>query len=330
MNQSLLSRRRVLAALSAVGFAGWAGTSAAQSTGWPGKPIRIIVNVPPGSSPDVVGRAVAAGLQESLGQPVVVENRSGAAGTLGAEFVAKSPADGYTLLMTSGSVIAINPHLYPGRSFDASRDLMPVAAAARIQLFLVARPELAVGDFKAFIAHMKANPGRLTYGSPGVGSTPHLAGEMLKSMTGVFAVHIPYRGAAPALQDLLAGQIDFLFDPGIALQHVRSARLRLLAVGSGRRSSAFPQAPTLDELGLRGFDAGTTNAFYAPLGTPAEVVTRLNREINRMLATPSVQGVIASLGGEATPMSPAELRALSEQDSRRFGAIVRERGIKPE
>ncbi len=330
MNTRPASRRHVVVALAAAGLAGWAGPAAAQSGAWPAKPIRIIVNVPPGSSPDVVGRAVAAGLQESLGQTVVVENRTGAAGSLGAESVARSPADGYTLLMTAGSVVAINPHIYTGRPFDPSRDLMPVAAAARIQLFLVARPNLPAADFKAFVAYMKAHPGELTFGSPGVGSAPHLAGEMLKSMTGTFAVHIPYRGAAPVLQDLLAGQIDFAFDPGIALHHVRSGRLRLLAVGSARRSPAVPQTPTLDELGLRGFDGGTTNAFYAPAGTPADVVERLNREINRILATPGVQKVITSLGGEATPMSPAQLRDLSEQDSRRFGAIVRARGIKPE
>ena len=174
---------------------------------------------------------------------------------------------------------------------------------------------------------LRANPGRLSYGSAGNGSSPHLAGEMMKSQAGLFAVHVPYRGAAPALQDLLAGQIDFYFDPGIGLNQVRAGRLKLLAVGSPKRSPLFPQVPTLDEVGLKGFDADTVFGFYAPAGTPNDVVALLNREINRILATPAVKDRIQALGGEALAISPADFAAKANEDSKRFGAIIRERKI---
>jgi len=180
---------------------------------------------------------------------------------------------------------------------------------------------------KEFISYVKANPGKLSYGSPGNGSSPHLAGEMFKTQAELFALHVPYRGAAPALQDLLAGQIDYAFDPGIALTQVRAGKLRLLAVGSPKRSPLFPDVPTLDEAGLRGFDADTVFGFYAPAGTPPEVVTQLNAQINRALALPAVQERIASIGGEAQPGSPAAFQQRATADSQRFGALIRERRI---
>lgn len=302
--------------------------SSASAQAWPSKPIRLVVNFPPGSSPDVVGRAVATPLSQALGQPVVIDNRPGAGGILGADTVAKAPADGYTLLMSSGSAISITPHIYAKMPFNPAKDLVPVAAAARIELFLVTKKALPVKNFAEFLAYTKANPGKLTYASAGNGTTPHIAGEMLKSQAGIDAVHVPYRGAAPALQDLLGGQVDFNFDPGIALSHVRGDRLRLLAVGSQKRSVLFPDTPTLNELGIKGFDAGTTHAFYAPTGTPAAVVERLNQEINRILASPSVIVQIRNLGAEPTPMTPAELRKLTDRDSQRYGAIIRERNIQ--
>ncbi|MGH8703604.1 MAG: Bug family tripartite tricarboxylate transporter substrate binding protein [Burkholderiales bacterium] len=272
---------------------------------------------------------MATPLSQALGQPVVADNRPGAGGIVGADAVAKAPADGYTLLMTSGSAVAIAPHMYAKMPFDPAKDLVPVAAAARIVLFLVTRTELPFMSFAEFLTYAKANPGKLSYASAGNGTTPHIAGEMLKSQAGIFAVHVPYRGSAPALQDLLGGQVDFGFDPGIALSHVRANRLRLLAVGSPKRSFLFPDTPTLHELGLKGFDAGITHSFYAPAGTPAAVIERLNREINRILATPSVIEQIRGLGGaEPTPMTPAELRKLIDRDSQRYGAIIRERNIR--
>jgi tripartite-type tricarboxylate transporter receptor subunit TctC len=257
----------------------------------------------------------------------VVENRAGANGNIGGDAVAKSPPDGYTLLMSSGGMVSVNPHIYPRMTFDPARDLVPVAAAARVLVYLVTKPSIPANNIKDFIAYVKANPGKLSYGSPGTGSSPHLAGEMFKSQAGLFALHVPYRGAAPALQDLLAGQLDFYFDPGIGLQQVKAGKLRLLAVGSPKRSPMFPDVPTLEEAGLKGFDADTVFGFYAPAGTPPDVVNRLNREINRILATQPVKDRILAMGGEALPLTPAEFGAKATGDSRRFSAIIRERKI---
>ena len=299
----------------------------AQGT-WPVKPIRVIVSFPPGGAADQIARAVAVPLQEALGQPVVVESRAGAGGNIGADAVAKSPADGYTLLMSSGGTVSINPHIYAKMPFDPTKDIVPVAAAARVLVFLEVNPQkVPANNVKEFLAFLKANPGRLSFGTPGSGSSPHLAAEMMKTQSGTFATHIPYRGAAPALTDLLAGQIDFMFDPGIAFQHVKSGRLKMLAVGSPKRSPLFPDVPTLDEAGLKGFDADSVFGFYAPAGTPADVIARLNRDINRALNTPAVKDKIAALGGEILPITPQEFGAKAAEDSKRFGALIKERKI---
>ncbi len=300
----------------------------AQAQTWPAKPVRIIVNFPPGGAADVIARAVAPGLGDALGQQVVIENRPGAGGNIGADAVAKSPADGYTLLMGSGGTVSINPHIYAKMPFDPVKDLQPVAAAARVLVFLVVRPELPVKTVGEFIAYAKTNPGKLSFGSPGNGSSPHLAAEMMKRETNTFMVHIPYRGAAPALTDLLGGQLDFMFDPGIGLQHVRSGKLRLLAIGSPKRSALFPDVPTLDEAGVKGFDADSWFGFYTHSGVPQEIVVRLNREINRVLQTPAVKDRIAGLGGEAASMTPAEFGERGRTDSARFGAFIKAAGIK--
>jgi tripartite-type tricarboxylate transporter receptor subunit TctC len=300
---------------------------AAQAQAWPSKPLKIVVNFPPGGAADQIARAVAQPLQASLGQTVVVENRAGSGGNIGGDVVAKSPPDGYTLLMSSGGMVSVNPHIYTKMPFDPAKDLVPVAAAARVLVFLVLRTENPSKDFKAFLADLKTHPGQRSFGSPGNGSSPHLATEMMKAQTGTFAVHVPYRGAAPALTDLLGGQLDFLFDPGIAIPHVRSGKLRMIAVGSPQRSPLFPDVPTLDELGLKGFDADTIFGFYAPAGTPEPVIGKLNAEINRILATPALKERITALGGVPAPMSPAEFAAKAAEDSKRFGAIVRERKI---
>jgi tripartite-type tricarboxylate transporter receptor subunit TctC len=294
---------------------------------WPTKPVKIVVNFPAGGAADQIARAIGVPLGEALGQPVVVENRGGANGNIGGEAVAKSPADGYTLLMSSGGMVSVNPHIYPRMTFDPAKDLTPVAAAARVLVFLVAKPAVPAENIKDFIGHIKANPGKLSYGSPGSGSSPHLAGEMFKAQAGLFAVHVPYRGAAPVLQDMLAGQLDYAFDPGIGLNQVRAGKLKLLAIGSPKRSPLFPNVPTLDEAGLKGFDADTVFGFYAPAGTPPDVITKLNREINRLLGTPAVKDRIAALGGEALPITPAEFAARAADDSKRFGAIIKERKI---
>jgi tripartite-type tricarboxylate transporter receptor subunit TctC len=294
---------------------------------WPSKPIRVLVNFPPGGAADQIARAISVPLQEALGQPVVVDNRAGAGGNIGGDALAKSAPDGYTLLLTSGGLVSINPAIYPKMPFDPSKDIIPVAAAARVLVFLETKPSLPVTDAKGFIAYLKAHPGKLTFGTPGNGSSPHLAGEMLKDMTGSFAVHVPYRGAAPAMQDLLGGQLDFMFDPGIGLNQVRAGKLKLLAVGSPKRSPLFPDVPTLDEVGLKGFDADTVFGFYAPTGLPTDIVIRLNREINKILGSQTVKDRIAALGGEVAPMSPAEFGAKAHEDATRFGKLIRERHI---
>jgi tripartite-type tricarboxylate transporter receptor subunit TctC len=308
-----------LAALSA-------GSAWAQA--WPSKPLKIVVSFAPGGAADQIARIVGQPLSEALGQPVVVENKTGSGGNIGADAVAKSAPDGYTLLMASGGMVSVNPHIYRKMTYDPLKDLAPVAAAARVSVFLVVKPEFPAPDARAFIAYAKANPGKLSYGSPGNGSSPHLAGEMLNAMAGTHNVHLPYRGAAPALQDLLAGQIQFLFDPGIALPQVQAGKLKLLAVGSPKRFPPYPDVPTLAEAGLAGFDADTLFGFYAPAATPQPVIDRLNAEINRILATKPVQERFAAFGGEAVPMTPAQFNAKARADHERFGAIIRERNIR--
>ncbi len=325
---SRVLRRTVLGAL--VAAAGLLPLTQAQAQAYPNKPVKVIVNFPPGGAADVLARLLSAPLQDALGQPVVVENRGGAGGNIGADAVAKASGDGYTLLMSSGGTLSINPHLYARMPFDPNKDLVPVAAVARVAVYLVSRPELPAKNVNEFVAHLKANPGRLTFGSPGTGSSPHLAGEMLKSMTGTYAVHVPYRGGGPALQDLLGGQFDFWFDPGVGLQHVRSGRLKLLGVGSSKRSPLFPDVPTLSEAGLKGFDADSYFGLYAPAGTPAEVITRINTEVNKILATNSVRERIVGIGGEAAPMSPSAFGSVVAADSKRYGELIKSRNIKPD
>ncbi len=314
--------------LTAMCLGGFTVVGLTQAQSWPQKPIRVVVNFPPGGAADQIARAVAQPLGEALGQSVVVENRAGANGNIGGETVAKSVADGHTLLMSSGGMVSINPHLYNKMPFDPMKDLVPVAAAARVLVFLEVRPSLQINDFKTFLDFVKANPGKLSFGSPGNGSSPHLAAEMMKAQSQTFAVHVPYRGAAPAMQDLLAGQIDFMFDPGIGLQHVRSGKLKMLAVGSPKRSPLFPDVPTLDELGLKGFDADSWFGFYAPAGTPPEVVQRLNRDINAALNTAAVKDRIQALGGIPAPMSSADFGQSAKTDSERFGQLIKSRNIR--
>ncbi len=317
--------RRALALLAGLALA---GAAAAQS--FPAKPIRLVVNFPPGGAADVIARAVGPALAESLKQPVVIENKGGANGNIGSSEVAKAPADGYTLLMSSGSAITINPLVYAKMPLDPEKDLTPVAAVARVLVYLETHPSVPVTNLAEFIAHLKANPGKLSYGSPGQGSSPHLAGEMFKRMAGVDAQHVPYKGAGPAVTDLVSGQIQFMFDPGPGLRMVKENRLRLLAVGSSKRSQMFPDVPTLAEAGLAGFDADSLFGIYAPAGTPPGVVTQLNAEINKALALPNVAAAIRALGADTAPMSLADFRAHHVRERERFGGLVKDIGLKLE
>jgi tripartite-type tricarboxylate transporter receptor subunit TctC len=319
------TRRALTSLVTALSLLGPAGTALAQS--FPSKPITLVVNFPPGGAADVIGRALAQQLGDQLKQQVVVTNRPGANGNLGADAVAKSPADGYTLLMSSGGAMTVNPFLYASMPFDPVKDLVPVSSAARVLVFLMAHPSVPVKDAKEFFAYVKANPGRLSYGSAGSGSSPHLAGEMMKKQLGLFAVHVPYRGAAPALVDLLAGNVQFMFDPGPGLRHAKEGKLKLLAVGSPKRASAYPDVPTLAEAGVTGFDADTVFGLYAPGATPPAVVAQLHDEINKALGTAKVQEVIRSLGAEPMVGTRAEFIARQEADRVRFGAFIRENKI---
>ncbi|MFS2163260.1 Bug family tripartite tricarboxylate transporter substrate binding protein [Variovorax sp. Varisp62] len=300
----------------------------AQAQDWPKQPVKIVANFAPGGAADQLARIISAPLHEALGQPVIVENKGGAGGNLGGEFVAKSAHDGYTLLMSSGGMVSINPHIYAKMSFDPAKDLVPVASVARVPFYLVVRADSPIRDFKGLIADLKANPGKRSFGSPGNGSSPHLAAEMMKGQTGTTAIHIPYRGAAPALADLLSGQIDFLFDPGISIQHVKTGKLRMLAVASLKRAPQMPEVPTLDELGLKGFDADAVFGLYAPAGTPPAVIQRVNAEVNRALAISAVRANIETLGNVPEPLTPAAFGDKGAADFKRLGAVIRERGIR--
>ena len=327
-NHRMLQRARRTLLAAAVAALALPGIAIAQGS-FPSKPIRVVVSFPPGGAADQIARAVSEPLSQALGQPVVVENRAGANGNIAGEFVSKQPADGHTLLMSSGGTVSINPHLYQKMAFDPTKDLVPVAAAARVLVFLEVNPaKVPVNTAKEFVDHLRRNPGKLTFGSPGNGSSPHLAAEMMKAQANVFATHIPYRGAAPAMQDLLGGQIDFMFDPGIGLQHVKAGKLKLLAVGSPKRSPQFPDVPTLDEMGMKGFDADTWFGFYAPGGTPQPVVARLNTEINKVLRSPAFVERMNAIGAIPAPMSPQDFAARAQIDSIRYGALIRARNIK--
>ena len=301
--------------------------AALAQAAWPNKPVRFIVNFPAGGSPDIVARAVATPLAAALGVPVVVENRAGAGGIVGTDAVAKSVPDGYTFLVSSGSNMSIVPLISAKLPYSPEKDLVPVAAGARLELFLVVRADLPFNNYADFIKYAKANPGKLTYGTPGNGTSPHIAGEMLKSQAGIYSVHIPYKGSGAVLQDLLGGQLDYSFDPGIAFQHIKTGKLKLLAMGSAKRSPLYPNTPTLAELGLKGFDTGTTHGFWAPAGTPQAIVDRVNGEINKTLQLPAVADAIKALGAEPTAMSPAQFGALTKNDLNRYAVIVKERKI---
>lgn len=302
--------------------------ASAQAQNWPAQPLKIIVNFAPGGAADQLARLISKPLQQALGQPVIIENKGGAGGNLGGDAVAKSAPDGYTLLMSSGGMVSINPHIYPKMPFDPAKDIVPVAAVARVPFYLVVRADKPIADFKGLIADLKSRPGARSFGSPGNGSSPHLAAEMMARQTGTSAVHVPYRGAAPALTDLLGGQIDFLFDPGISIQHVKSGKLRLLAVASPKRAPQMPDVPTLDELGLKGFDADAVFGLYAPAGTPPGVIGRLNAFVNDALKTPGVQEGVLAIGNIPSPMTPAEFGDRAKADFKRLGGIIRERNIR--
>jgi tripartite-type tricarboxylate transporter receptor subunit TctC len=300
---------------------------AAQAQGFPQKPVRIVVNFPPGGAADQIARPLAAALQEKLGQPFVVDNRPGANGHIGVTEVARQPADGYTLLMSSGGAITVNGQLNPAIDPNPMKALEPVAPAAVVSVYLVVKPAIPASSLAEFVAHARANPGKLNYGSPGTGSSPHLAGEMFNSAARVKTMHVPYKGAAPVIADLLGGQIDFTWDPGIGLQHVKAGKLRLLAVGSPKRHPAYPDTPTVGEVLGGEFDADTVFGLYAPAGTPKDVIALLNREINAALQSGALRERMAALAAQGLNLSPEQFAVRNAAEFQRMGALIRETGL---
>lgn len=299
----------------------------AGAQAWPSKPIRLVVNFAAGGATDVIARSMAPRLAEALGQPVVVDNRVGASGIIGLELVARSAADGYNLLHSSDGPILLNPHLYK-MNVDVAKDLAPVAPTARAALFFVVRPGLPVKSLAEFIAYARANPGKLNYGSAGNGTVQHVAAEMLMRAAKIQVTHVPYKGSQAVLVDLLGGQIDFTFDLGAAIPHIKADRVRLLAVPGSTRSPIFPNAPTMTEAGTS-VELEWLSGVYAPAATPRAIVTRLNREIGRIMQTAETHAVLAAMAAEALPpASPEDFAAQQHRARERFGVVVREANIR--
>jgi tripartite-type tricarboxylate transporter receptor subunit TctC len=297
---------------------------------YPAKPVKFVAGFPAGGPSDIVTRAVAKRMSDLMGQPVVVENRSGAGGHIAAEAVAKAPADGYTILL-AGSFVTIGPSLYTKLAYDPVRDLTAVALIARNQYLLVVHPAVPAKNVKELIALARSRPGQLNYGSSGVGAPPHLAAELFKTMARVDAVHVPYRGATPAIADLLGGHIDFYIG-GISglLPQVRSGRLRALAVTGAKRSGELPDVPTIAEAALPGYEVSTWFGVVAPAGTPADIVSRLNATLVKIVGEKETQTYLTAQGLEPATSTPGELAGIIREEIPKFAKIVRTAGIKPE
>ena len=311
-------------------FAALAGCAAAASAqGFPSKQVRIIVPQAPGGASDALSRIIANKLGEKWGQQVIVENRAGAGGNIGTLEAAKSPADGHTLLLGYIGTHAINPSLYQNLPWDPIRDFVPVATLAAVPFVVVVNPGLAANNTQELIASARAANGKLTYSSAGNGSVNHLLGEMFDSAAGVKMTHIPYKGAGPALADLIGGQVQVSFTsmPSV-IGHIKSGKLRAIAVTSRARSDTLPELPTLAESGLAGFDVNPWFGLLAPAGTPAAVVSQLNREINELLATADLRARFAGQGAVPLATSPAEFAALLKQDIEKWAQVVKESGAK--
>ena len=302
----------------------------AFAQGYPARPVRIIVPYPPGGATDVMARTVAQKLTESWQQPAVVENKPGASGTVGSEIVAKSAADGYTLLM-QGTQHAINLSLYKQLPYDTLRDFAPVAYIASAPFLLVLHPSVPANSVAELIAYIKARPGGLNYGSSGVGGGAHLAGEMFKTAAGVQLTHIPYKGAAPAMADLLGGQVTMVFDPiPTSIAQVKSGRIKALAITSAKRSALMPELPTVAESGLPGFEVVAWFGLYAPAATPKDIVTKLNADVTRALQLPDVREKFAGLGAESMPMATDQFALHLRAEIAKFAKAIKDSGATAE
>jgi len=319
---------RLIALLTVVAVLGL-DAAAARAQGYPTKPIRMIASFPPGSASEILGRVVGQKLTEAWGQPVVVETRPGAGGTIAADAVAKATPDGYTLLMGSSSELTAAPNLYRKLAYDPLRHFAPVIQVAVVPNLLVVHPSVPATTVKELIAVAKSKPGQLNYASSGNGSTTHLAVEMLKMLAGIDMVHIAYKGSPPALTDTLAGQTSVMFGPIVtALPHARAGKLRALAVSSPKRSSAAPEVPTMMESGFPDFEASIYFGIVAPTGTPREIVTRLNAEIGKALGVPEVRQTLLKLGAEPLGGTPEAYAAHNKAELAKWAKVVKISGAR--
>jgi tripartite-type tricarboxylate transporter receptor subunit TctC len=299
----------------------------ARAEGYPARPVRIIVPFSAGGPFDIVVRPVAQWLADRLGQQFVIDNRPGAGGNIGTEAVVRAPADGYTLLM-AGTFNAINATLYDKLNFSFIRDIAPVASLTRQANAIVVNPSSPAKTFPEFIAYAKANPGKISFATGGVGSSPHVSGELLKSMAGINMVHVPYRGVPPAITDLMAGQVHVVFTTPISvIELLRAGKLRALAITSATRSEALPNVPTVSEF-VPGYEATAWFGIGAPEKTPTEIVNKLNREFNAALADPIIKARLSDLGGSASPMTPADFAKLIADETEKWGKVIRALNIK--
>jgi tripartite-type tricarboxylate transporter receptor subunit TctC len=305
-----------------------AGAAPAADT-YPSRPIKVIVGYPAGGANDTIARSIGEELSKDLGQPIVVENKTGAAGTVGADAAAKSTPDGYTLFMAAGAH-ALAPSLHKNLTYDIVKDFQPISLAAIGTYMLVVHPSVKATSVKDLIALAKANPGKLNYASSGVGAPPHLAGVMFQKMTGTQLTHIPYRGDTPAITDLLAGQVQLTFiSPGPVLPHVQAGKLRALAMTSAKRSAVMPDLPTLDEAGLKGYALGTWWGLLAPTGTPKPIIDRLAKAMTKATSVAAVKERFAKLAFEAHGNSPAEFTAFIKEEVVRYAEIAKAAGVEP-
>ena len=320
---------RIIRTLGALALAVCAALAHGQS--YPVKPVRIVVPFPAGGTTDILAREAAQRLTQSLGQPFVVDNRPGAGGNIGAELVAKAPADGYAFLMGTVGTHAINASLYNKLPYDHVRDFAPVILVAGVPNVLEVNPAVPVNSVQELIAYAKAHPGKLNFASSGSGTSIHLAGELFKVMTGVQMSHVPYKGSAPALADLAGGQVQLMFDnlPS-SLQLIKGGKLRALAVTSAQRSAALPEVPTVAEAGLPGFEATSWFGLLAPAGTPPEVIAKVNAEVAKWLASPEAKDKLAAQGAIAVGGSPDDFTRHIAAETAKWQRVVKESGAKVE
>ena len=324
-------RVRFFAALAtaAVGLLLAFPASSQAPSSYPSRPVKLVIPFPPGGPLDIVGRAIAQKLTDAWGQSVVVDNRPGAGGNIGADIVAKSAPDGYTVLMGALSTHAVNPSLYAKMPYDAVSDFAPITLVAVTPNVLVVNASLPVNSAKEFVAYASANSGKLAFGSGSNGSAGHLAGELFKVDTGVDIVHVPYKGGAPATQALLAGDTQFMFDNlANAMPQVKAGKLRALAVTTAERSKLAPELPTMAEAGLQGFDISTWFGLFAPAGTPGDVIAKWNAEVAKILNSPDMRERLTAQGAEPAPTTPQQFAAFIQSEIPKYARIVKVSGAK--